>query len=496
MSEGFLGEDGRLARGPSQALAASAFSAELDAVETLHPWMYYADVSHVLALRTSGYITDEQAAELIAGLRSLRDRQAADIEWDPVAGDTYNNRDRLLKADIGATASLLSTGRSRRESMTVAWLLATRAGTSRFTSAVSKLVAGLCAVAEKHAATLTMDQTYLQRAHPTTLGHYLLGFAAPLRRSLDRLDGIADDLDRCPAGVGSVNGSRLDLAREFQADLLGWSSPFEHVRDAMWAPDIPIRVASEVTSALVSADRLAEELLIWATAEFDLVTLADEHCRTSVVMPHKKNPYGLAHIRGLARRSLGELVSVSATQLSVSGQPDNRTYCYEVLVPALDRATAALLLLTEIIERCEFNVAQMEQVAFDGLGATTDLVDYLSETYATPNRIAHQVIGRAVRTSIDASGTIALTAERLQAAAADLDVPFPNLAVDELESIVDPRAIVTTRSGDGEASTASVSRLAATWSAELERVNPVFVRWHEAITDYDARVDHNLANGN
>src|SRR6202035_4655659 len=131
-----------------------------------------------------------------------------------------------------------------------------------------------------------------------TFGHYLLGFAYPLLRDLERLQALYTRNNRSPAGCGSVNGSPVPQGR--------------HAPGAMWEPDGPIETMSVVIPALVNLDRLAEDLQIFATAEFDLVELAEGHSRASVIMPQKKNPYALNYVRGATNELTGMLASVAA----------------------------------------------------------------------------------------------------------------------------------------------------------------------------------------
>src|SRR5262249_9815222 len=152
----------------------------------------------------------------------------------------------------------------------------------------AELVAAALDLAEVQRNTLFPDYTYLQPAQPTTFGHYLLTFVAPAVRDLDRTRAAFANANASPAASGSVNGSRLPLARARLAARLGFDSVIPHTRDAMWQPDGPIEIGALLAAALVNLDRLAEDLQLFATAEFGILELADRHTRTSVIMPQKK----------------------------------------------------------------------------------------------------------------------------------------------------------------------------------------------------------------
>jgi len=169
----------------------------------------------------------------------------------------------------------------------------------------------LVGLAESHIQTLMPDYTYLQQAQPTTLGHYLLGFAYPVLRDLDRVGACYGRTNMSPAGVGGVNGTRWPIDRDRLAALLGFDGLTTHARDAMWQADQPLEVMSVVTAALLNLDRLAEDLQVWVTSEFDLIELSERHVRGSMVMPQKKNPYALAFVRGVASATIGRLAGAA-----------------------------------------------------------------------------------------------------------------------------------------------------------------------------------------
>jgi argininosuccinate lyase len=304
--------------------------------------------------------------------------------------------------------------------------------------------------AAAHRTTLMPDYTYLQHAQPTTLGHYLLGFAYPLARSLGRLERALELVNRCPAGAGSVNGSRFPIDRERLARSLRFDGVVTHTRDAMWAPDLPLTVLAELVAAMTTVDRLVEELELWATAEFGFVTLADRHCRTSVIMPQKKNPYALSMIRGHARSALGDYVAVVATNLTPSGQPDNRAASYERVPVVLRRCTDSIGLLAEVIAQIEFDTDRMAAEAASGFAYATDLCDYLVVETGIDNRTAHRIVGLAVRQAIDA-GRTDLVAQDLAAAAAELDVTLPTLDPHDVDRQRDLLHLIDVRKGIGAA---------------------------------------------
>ena len=161
----------------------------------------------------------------------------AEFGYDPAYGEVYNCRERRFAAAIGRDAGWLHAGRPRREAVRIALRLRVRRDVADLVEAAAGFVAAVAQVADAHAETLMVDQTYLQHAQPSTFGHFLLGSAYPVLRTIDRLTAGLDGINRSPAGAGGVNGSPLVGDRERTAALLGFDGVIEHTRDAMWQSD-------------------------------------------------------------------------------------------------------------------------------------------------------------------------------------------------------------------------------------------------------------------
>ena len=454
-----LGVGARLATGPSRSLAETAFSHELAAAPYLLEGLSYADLAHLTALVDAGAVDRERGLRLLAALLDLHPVPPG-LALDPAVGDLYNNRDAHLARLLGDDAGLVHLGRARREATTIAWQLAVRTRLLRLIDSLIALGDSLLGRAGEHQATIVPDYTYLQHAHPTTLGHYLLGFAFPLERDLLRAERALDLVNRSPAGSGSVNGSRFGIDRSLLAELLGFDGVVEHTRDAMWAPDLATETLTVVMTTLTNVDRLAEDLQVWATAEFGFVELDDSDSRTSVVMPQKKNPYALTYLRGEARHELGRWVGVVASNLTPTGQPDNRYHAYVDVPAALDRCAASVDLLTGVLDRATFSVERMHAAATSGHLYATDLCDYLAVATGADNRTLHRIVGLAVRRAIEAGG-VQVTPESVRRAAADLDEPLGAFDDAEFERNRNPEYLVALRRGIGGAGDEAVAGMLA-----------------------------------
>jgi argininosuccinate lyase len=453
-----LGEGSRLTAPPSALAATTAYQHELDGIDVLFADLDLADMAHLLELVEVGLVDRPTAGVVARGLLELRAAGPDAVDWDPVAGDVYNNRTRHLRATVGEQVDVIHTGRARREATTLAWHLAARRAVVDVAEATAGLTAELVAATRREAGTIAPDFTYLQRAHPTSLGHYLCGFAWPLVRDLERLAGALDHADTSPAGSGSVNGSALPLDRRRMAARLGFAQPVAHTRDAMWQADLAVELAAAATSPLVTVGRLADDLFVWSSPEFGYFVNADEHCRNSVIMPQKRNPYALAYLRGRSRAVIGPLTSVLATQFTPTGQPDSRTTAYVEVPRALAETSRAIALMAEIIERGDFDRERLAAAAASEHAYATDYCDLLTLRFGVPNGQAHRVLGRAIRSAVDAGRPFVSSAD-LDVAERDLGVTMPRLDEDDLARLRDPAAIVETRTTLGGAAPPAITEM-------------------------------------
>lgn len=468
----YLDAGGRLAQQPSPDLV-RAFGHELAYAGFLFDGISYADLAHTVMLLEQGIVPADDGRALLTELVALHDSGLQGMPLDAKWGDLYNNRDAELQRRLGDRAGWLHAGRARREALTIAWLIHLRSAAATVLEEAIAALRKLTAVAVAHQNTVMPDFTYLQHAHPTTLGHYLLGFVYPLLRDCQRLLREWHMIDESPAGSASTNGSRLPLDRERMRQLLGFASQTSHNRDAMWRSDVPINLMSVLVSATTTAAKLAEELQIWCTDEFSFLEVADAHCRTSVIMPHKKNPYALTFIRGQARELDGNLMSVIATNQTPSGQIDNRNASYKLLPQALAATSEVLRLLADVVAAARFDRERLRQQASGGFLFATELTDILLERERIDSRRAHEVVG-AVVTAM-AGGTLdgnRLGNELARAfrAAVGRDL---TLSADELWCDLAPERIIAARKGAGSCAPAAMAAMfeeieRATATIELE----------------------------
>jgi argininosuccinate lyase len=473
---------------PAASLIEAGFALEIADAPLLHDGLTLADIAHVLDLRARGIVPEDAARRLLALLLEIRDVAAEDFPYEAAHGDPYNSRERFFVERIGNDAGWLHAGRPRREAARVALRLLLRTMIVDLVGEAAGFAAAVARVAAEQARTLMPDQTYLQQAQPSTFGHYVLTFAYPALRDADRLLACLDWVNLSPGGAGCVNGSRLVSDREHIAALLGFDGVIEHTRDAMWQIDGLVDVLATAASLVTNLAKLAEDLEIWDSQEFDFVELAGPYTRASVLMPQKRNPYALSIVRGAAGVLIGRVSGYLAVVKTPSARSDNLIYAQGEVPRALELARRVVRLMAEVVATLRVHPERMEQALLGGFSQATDLAEHVMQSCGVDYRTAYLVVGRAVtRAGREGLRGVDLTGEMLDRAAEEQIGRPLGLTGADLSSVLDPRAIVQTRSAPGGAAPEVVERMAAgcadTASALATRTVALRAAHHRAVDE-------------
>ena len=384
-----LGVADRLHSSPAPDLVMTAFAAELEQQDALFEEVGLADIAHTIMLIEVGVIPADEGAVLLSFLLKLQPRPR-DFVPDSALGDLYTNREAWLSARTAA-AGWLGAGRARREATTTGYLVVTRWRLLEMFGALIEIGRAIADCAERHRDSLMPDYTYLRAGQPTTFAHFLLGFGCALMRDLDRARALFGRINLSPAGCGSSNGSLLPQDRERLATLLGFDGLVRHARDAMWEADLPIEALGVATAALVNLDRLAEDLMIFSTAEFGFVELADAHARTSKIMPQKKNPFALGYIRAVANQLIGVQTAMAVCGRTPTGHMDNRMQPYGDVPRALSTAAGAAKLMGKSIAELTFDYCARAMRSISSFACATDLAELIMTKASIDFRTAHRL---------------------------------------------------------------------------------------------------------
>ncbi|GJF01604.1 argininosuccinate lyase [Pseudonocardia sp. D17] len=457
--------------GPAPELVESGFALENADASFLHRGLNLADIAHVLDLRRRGIVPEDAARELLALLLEVTEVDADDFPYDPSHGEPYNSREHFFVSRIGDIAGWLHAGRPRREAARVALRLHLRRQLTELVEEAVAFARDAVATAETHASTLLPDQTYLQQAQPSTFGHYLLSFVYPAVRDARRLLDELDWVDSSPGGAGCVNGTRLLDDRGPVASALGFRGVIPHTRDAMWQVDGLVHILATAASLLSNFSKLAEDLEIFSSSEFDFVDLADAYTRSSILMPQKRNPYALSIIRGANGVVIGRLTGFLAVTKSPSARSDNLIFAYGEVPRALDLSLRITRLTSGVVRTLKVNPVRMREELDRGYTQATDLAEHLVQRLGVDYRTAYVVVGNTVRAASRAGVPGAqITGAMIDEAAVAHTGRSWGLAGEDLSGVLDPVSIVASRRAEGGAAQAAVADMVSRLRAELDEL--------------------------
>ncbi len=388
---------GRFASGPAEAMAALSKSTHFDWV--LAPYDVRASQAHARVLHAAGLLTDADLATMLDGLRRL----AADVDsGDFVAAaadeDVHSALERGLIDRIGPeVGGRLRAGRSRNDQVATLFRMWLRDAVRGVATGVLDVVDALAGQAAAHPDAPMPGRTHLQHAQPVLLAHHLLAHTHPLLRDVARLRDFDGRAAVSPYGSGALAGSSLGLDPDAVAAELGFDAAAENSIDATSSRDFAAEAAFVLAMIGVDLSRLAEEVILWSTAEFSYVTLADAWSTGSSIMPQKKNPDVAELTRGKSGRLIGNLTGLLAT-LKAQPLAYNRDL-QEDKDPLFDSVAQLALLLPAIaglVSTLEFHTDRLAELAPAGFTLATDVAEWLVRQ-GVPFRVAHEAAGGCVQ---------------------------------------------------------------------------------------------------
>jgi len=469
---------GRFAQAPDRRL--EAFNASVAFDVRLVREDIRGSIAHARMLGRQGIVGVEDAATLERGLwQVLSEVEAGDFTLTIADEDVHTGVERRLREIVGAVAGKLHTARSRNDQVATDLRLWTKGALIALMSGVLDLADALTETADTNPGVVMPGYTHMQRAQPVLLAHHLLAYVNMLHRDLDRLEDAYRRTDVMPLGAGALAGVTYPIDREATRADLGFSAISVNSLDAVSDRDFVLDVLYACSMIAMHLSRLAEEIILWASAEFRFLELADAFSTGSSIMPQKKNPDVAELARGKTGRVYGNLVAMLtiAKGLPLTYNKDFQED-KEALFDSVDTVLATLDVLPPMIRTAGWRSDRMADAAIADFSLATDAADLLARC-GISFREAHEATGKLVAYCIAQGKTfVDLTDEEWAAAhlifatekppltaaesIAERDVPggtAPNRVLDQLvaakDSLAQARARLTDREADRQAVMAS-----------------------------------------
>ena len=404
-----------------------AFTASVSFDHRLYRQDIRGSIAHCNMLGKVGVLSGEEAAQIVAGLRRIREEiDAGEFAWRTDREDVHMNVEGRLIELIGETGKKLHTGRSRNDQVATDVRLYLRDAIDQLVERENALLGALLDLAEQHVATILPGFTHLQAAQPVTFGHHLLAWFEMLLRDRERLVACRARVNVLPLGAGALAGTTFVIDRAMVAEELGFDAIAANSLDAVSDRDFAIEFCAVAAMTLMHFSRWCEELILWNSQRFGFIDLPDRFCTGSSIMPQKKNPDVPELIRGKTGRVYGHLMGLLTLMKSqpLAYNKDNQED-KEPLFDAVDTLGDCLTALCGLIPNIRANATAMRAAALEGYTTATDLADYLVRKGA-PFRDAHAAVGRAVAHAVELGANLAdlslQTLRSLAGEAVDADV--------------------------------------------------------------------------
>ena len=358
-------------------------------------------LAHAKMLQHVGVLTDAELQAIETGLDKISTEISnGQFNWSVELEDVHMNIEARLTQLIGDAGKKLHTGRSRNDQVATDIRLYLRQQINRCLQLIRDFQNGLLNLAEQEADTIMPGFTHLQAAQPVTFGHHLLAWFEMLERDHGRLADCQQRMNQMPLGAAALAGTSYPLDRQYSAQLLDFDSPCRNSIDAVSDRDFAIEFCAATAICMTHLSRMAEELVLWSSAQFNFIELPDRYCTGSSIMPQKKNPDVAELVRGKSGRSNGNLVTLLTLMKSqpLAYNKDNQED-KEPLFDSLDTLIGSLRAFADMVPNVKARRDAMQQAAKLGYTTATDLADYLVNR-GLPFRDAHEVVGQAVAYAI------------------------------------------------------------------------------------------------
>ena len=447
---------GRFSSGPSAIMA--EINASIDFDRKLFAQDIAGSKAHAAMLAKQGIISKADVKAIHAGLDQIKvEIETGKFRFSHALEDIHLNIESRLKELIGDAAGRLHTARSRNDQVATDFRLYVRDYVDQLDLGLADLQQALAEKAETHAGTIMPGFTHLQSAQPVTFGHHLLAYVEMLSRDRGRFIDARKRMNENPLGAAALAGTSFPIDRYMTSKDLGFDRPTRNSMDSVAARDYALEVLAAASICAIHLSRLAEEIVIWCSAQFRFVKLSDKFTTGSSIMPQKRNPDAAELVRAKPGRILGAFTALAVV---MKGLP--LTYSKDMqedkeqTFDALDNLALAIAAMAGMVRDMEPSKDVMKAAAGSGYATATDLADWLVQNLKMPFRDAHHVTGRIVALAEKKSCSLSeLSLEDMQSISSGITkAVFKVLSVE---------ASVASRTSFGGTAPSNVRRAAKRW---------------------------------
>ncbi len=442
-----------------------------DAVRYYYVPMLAANRTHVVMLQKCAVITQENACALLSALVRVEADGVEQLVYRSGVEDLFFAMERRLIELAGPEyGGNLQLARSRNDLGYALTRLAIRPKLLDVMERLLGMRAIILAFARQHTETLMPGYTHTQPAQPTTMAHYIAGVLAFLERDTSRLRFAYRTNNQSPLGAAAFTGTGFPVDRRLSERLLGFDGVMESTYDSIGASDNLTDVSGALTSLGVNLSRFTKDMLFWATKESGAIRIDDSFIQISSIMPQKRNPVVLEHLRARISRMLGQAhgVVVQCHNIPFGDTQDIEDEIFPPLFGGLETASEILHLYGAVIETLQVNVEHLRNQAVAGFTTVTELADTLVREAGLPFRQAHRLVSGMVSHALAHDLTPAnLDGELMARVSVDVLGCRITLPDDAIQRALDPATFVAARTTLGGSAPGATAAVLDTQAAQL-----------------------------
>ena len=387
---------GRFSTGPDAIM--EAINASIDFDKRLGAQDIESSIAHVNMLGATGILNENDVSAIKVGLEEiLSELNSGEFSFSKALEDIHMNIEAKLTDKIGNPAGRLHTARSRNDQVATDFRLWVRDQIDWIDENLGNLMKALLEQAQSGVSWIMPGFTHLQTAQPITWGHHMMAYVEMFSRDRSRFKDARDRMNECPLGSAALAGTSFPIDRDHTTKALEFDRPTANSLDAVSDRDFALEFLASSSICAMHLSRLAEELVIWSSAQFKFIELSDRFSTGSSIMPQKKNPDAAELVRAKIGRILGANVGLMTVMkgLPLAYSKDMQEDKEQVF-DAADSLNLALCAMEGMIKDLTANKNNLELAAKSGFSTATDLADWLVRVLNLPFREAHHVTGELV----------------------------------------------------------------------------------------------------
>ena len=426
------------------------FNASIYFDKRLYKFDIKGSIAHATMLSRQGIIDESEARIIVAGLEQvLEEIENGQFEFNMADEDIHMAVEKRLTEIVGPVGGKLHTARSRNDQVAVDIRMYIMYEADSVKAYLINLMKVIVDKAVNNLGVIMPGFTHLQTGQPILFSHYLMAYFQMFKRDFQRFNDMMMRANYCPLGAGALAGTTFPIDRNFTASQLNFYGPTENSIDSVSDRDFVIEFLSAASITMMHLSRFSEEIILFSNPDVNFISLTDDYCTGSSIMPQKKNPDIPELIRGKTGRVYGSLMTMLTIMkgLPLAYNKDMQED-KEPLFDTVDTILASLKVFAPMVEKMQVLENNMKNSAGKGYSTATDLADYLVRK-GVPFRQAHHIVGNTVAYAIDVNKNLdELSINEMQ--------QFSKLIDNDIYNYITLEASVNSRNSYGGTSAESV----------------------------------------